>query len=162
MNLKKLFNNTLCNIIVSITKSLIDLLFIKYCIEKFGNDEYSEWVIIIGFVGFIKLIDLGTNQTLILSFVKQKKDDINSLIRFKLILSFISILGALFFTFSLYDLFNFQFVNNGKLIVLLMLFSQIFYVNICGPLNSLLISKEFFIRAIITNGIYILIVLKKN
>ncbi len=157
MRLKQVLNNTFFNVIVSVSKAIVDLIFVKYCVENFGDNQYSDWVYIISIVSFLKLIDLGTNQTIIRTFIKQNFKEISSLFSFKILVCiFFSIISYLIISYS-FDSFSIKYIENGKLILLILIICQIFHTTFCGPLSSLLVSKEKFIPSIIINGLYILL-----
>jgi len=74
----------------------------------------------------------------------------------KILVSIFSILIFTFFIFFFVDYLELNNINRSNLILFILFITQLLFVNICGPLNSLLISKEHFITAILTNGFYIL------
>jgi O-antigen/teichoic acid export membrane protein len=157
LKLKQVLNNTFFNVIVSVSKAFFDLIFVKYCVENFGDNQYSDWVYIISIVSFFKLIDLGTNQTIIRTFIKEKFKEISFLFSFKIIVFiFFSIISYTLIDYY-FDFFSIEYIENGKLILLTLVICQIFHATFCGPLSSLLISKEKFIPSIIINGLYVLL-----
>ena len=89
MKVKQVLDNTFFNILISVSKAILDLIFVKYCILNLGNDQYSDWILIISIISFVKLLDFGTNQSLILFFIKKNFDEINETITFKIIVSLI-------------------------------------------------------------------------
>ena len=102
MKLKQVLSNTFFNVIISISKAFVDLIFVKYCIENFGDNQYSDWVYIISIVSFLKLIDFGTNQTIIRTFIKKNFNEIGSLFSFK-------ILVFIFFSIASFIIVNYSF-----------------------------------------------------
>ncbi len=157
MKLKQVLNNTFFNILISVSKAILDLLFVKYCILNLGNDQYSDWVLIISIISFVKLMDFGTNHSLIILFIKKNFKKINETITFKIIVSLVVSIIFFFLVFYFFDYFQIVHLKRGKGIMLIMLFSHLLFINIGGPLTSYLLSKEEFIKVIITSGLYVLL-----
>ena len=157
MKVKQVLNNTFFNILISVSKAILDLIFVKYCILNLGNDQYSDWILIISIISFVKLLDFGTNQSLILFFIKKNFDEINETITFKIIVSLIGSIVFIFLVFYFFDYLQIVHLKRGKIIMLIMLLSTLLYGNIGGPFTSYLLSEEKFVKVIITGGIYVLL-----
>lgn len=157
MKLKHVLHNTFFNILISVSKAILDLLFVKQCILNLGNDQYSEWVLIISITSFVKLLDFGSNQSLILLFINKNVEKINETISFKIIISFVSLIILFFLVFYFFDYFQIIHLKRGKEIFLIMLISNLLYINIVGPLSSYLLSEEKFIKVITSSGFYVLL-----